>query len=101
MERDKGHGAHNLLTAIMVELRIDVHEALRFIEQKHASVAESFLEAQERIKTRGLANDVEKYIWGLGNWVRAIDCWYFESERYWGPGGRGLRIQRARWVNIL
>lgn len=40
---------------------------------------------------------VEQYVWGIGNLLRGADCWFFESERYFGT--RGLLVQGTRRVD--
>ena len=42
---------------------------------------------------------IQLYLDGVGNWVRASDCWNFESGRYFGD--KGLGIQETRQVPLL
>ncbi len=35
----------------------------------------------------------------LGYWIRGIDCWSLETERYFGT--KGLEIQKHRVVTLL
>ncbi|EGN95045.1 hypothetical protein SERLA73DRAFT_61540 [Serpula lacrymans var. lacrymans S7.3] len=96
VERDTGHRVHNIVTNVMHEMHSDIHGAMHWIEMRHASLVERYMKTMKRVPLAG--PELERYVWGVGNWVRAIDCWYFESERYFGK--HGLQIQKERWVDL-
>ena len=41
---------------------------------------------------------LDRYMWGMGNWVTANIYWSYESERYFGT--RGSEIMKHRLVEI-
>lgn len=94
MERNKGHGAHNLVTAVMHEKNTDVQGAFQWIEEWHASLVTEFLEVQTKIPE---GDAIQRYVHGIGNWIRGTDCWAYESGRYFGD--RGLQVQQTRWLD--
>ncbi|THH04989.1 hypothetical protein EW146_g10021 [Bondarzewia mesenterica] len=87
LENDMGHAAHNIVNAIIHEKGTDVHGALQWVEQHHDTLAKEFLEIRQCIP---LSEEAKQYVWGMGNWLRGVYCWYFESERYFR--GAGLQL---------
>ncbi|KAI0784430.1 terpenoid synthase [Abortiporus biennis] len=101
VEQSRGDEGHNLVTIVMQQLGLDIHDALRWISHLHDEIAAKFLEAWNHIPVYSgpLDFEVRRYTEGLGNWVRANDQWSFESERYFGK--QGLVIQKNREVVLL
>ncbi|THH12036.1 hypothetical protein EW146_g7845 [Bondarzewia mesenterica] len=87
LENDTGLAAHNIVNAIIHEKGTDVHGALQWVEQYHDTLAREFLEIQQHIP---LSEEVEQYVWGIGNWLKGVYCWHFESGRYFR--GAGLQL---------
>lgn len=85
----------------MHELGVNIHGALEWVAMRHAHTSASFLQSFTDIPSWGEPVDgyVRQYIQGLGNWVRANDCWNFESGRYFGTDG--LQVQQHRTVYAL
>lgn len=78
----------------MHEINTDVNGALEWIERRHSEEVEEFLKLRKQIPEGEV---VEQYVWGIGNLLRGADCWFFESERYFGV--RGPAVQRTRRVD--
>lgn len=93
-ERNQGHGAHNLITVVMHEKKTDITGAMKWIQHRHSEDVKEFLEVQKQIPEGEAAM---QYVWGIGNLLRGADCWFFESERYFGE--RGPLVQRTRRVD--
>ncbi|KAJ7459414.1 terpenoid synthase [Mycena galericulata] len=101
VEQARGDDGHNIITVVMAQFHLDLEGALQWISMLHDTlIARFFLDAR-RIPCWGeqLDPQVAVYIEGLGNWVRANDCWSFESQRYFGKDG--LKIQEHRIIELL
>ncbi|KAJ7737458.1 terpenoid synthase [Mycena maculata] len=101
VEQARGDDGHNIITVVMVQFKLDLDAVLDWISQFHDSLVAQFLMHARDIPSWGPVLDpqVGLYIDGLGNWVRANDCWSFESERYFGKAG--LKIQKHRCLTLL
>ncbi|EGN95075.1 hypothetical protein SERLA73DRAFT_187364 [Serpula lacrymans var. lacrymans S7.3] len=95
-ERDDGHHAHNLVTNVMHDLKVDINGAMDWIDQRYSMLVQEFIDIMKEVL--GESDVVEWYIWGIGNWVKATHTWCFESERYFGK--HGLHIQKERWIDL-
>ncbi|EJD05124.1 terpenoid synthase [Fomitiporia mediterranea MF3/22] len=100
-EQAIGDDRHNILTITMNEFGFDLEEAQAWVVTFHADLEKQYLETMGRVPSWG--SDIDKqlqlYLDGVGNLVRACDSWYFESGRYFG--GKGLDIQKTRQVPLL
>lgn len=85
----------------MHELDTDVQGALNYIGELHDRLAGAFLLTKDRLPLfdDNIDYQVQRYVHGLGNWVRANDQWSFESQRYFGT--KGLEINDSRVVRFL
>ena len=85
----------------MQQYNYTLHEALTWAANYHKELEERFIAAIEQLPTFGPDVDpqLQRLIQAMAIWVRANDCWSFESGRYFGS--RGLEIQRTRVVPIL
>ena len=48
---------------------------------------------------RTVDSDVEAFVGRLGYWIRGIDCWSLETERYFGT--KGPEVQKHSIVTLL
>jgi Delta6-protoilludene synthase len=48
---------------------------------------------------RTVDSDVEAFVERLGYWIRGIDSWSLETERYFGT--KGPEVQKHRLVTLL
>lgn len=80
----------------MQQFEVDLSGALLWLEEHHRLLESDFMSQYTQLKALiGFNNPrVTKYVEGLGNWVRANDCWNFESQRYFGDKGRSIQITR-------
>ncbi|KAJ7797223.1 terpenoid synthase [Mycena olivaceomarginata] len=101
VEQARGDDGHNIVTVVMVQFHLDLHDALEWISALHDSLVTRFFLYADQIPYWGglVDHQVSVYIEGLGNWVRANDCWSFESRRYFGK--EGLNIKRHRHLELL
>lgn len=101
VEQAKGDDAHNVVTIVMHQFHVGVHDAMDVIAEWHQRLADEFLALYRALPSWGPEIDAQlvRYVDGIGNWVRANDAWSFESERYFGRNGPA--IERSRWVELL
>ncbi|KAJ7116265.1 terpenoid synthase [Mycena crocata] len=101
VEQARGDDGHNIVTVVMVQFNLNLNAALKWISDFHDRLVDEFFLFVKNLPSWGdiLDPQVAVYVEGLGNWVRANDCWSFESERYFGKGG--LEIQVHRRVTLL
>lgn len=86
----------------MNQFDISIADAMDWVVKYHVRLEQRFLHLYNNgLPSWGKELDpqVERYVWGLGNWVRASDQWGFESERYFGK--KGKEIFKRRWVNLM
>ncbi|KAF9262872.1 terpenoid synthase [Marasmius fiardii PR-910] len=102
VEQSRGD-THNIVSVLMLQYNITVDEAIERISKKYDKLAQSFLRicgALVSAKSETVVDGaVKRYIDGLGNWIRANECFSFESERYFGKSG--LKVQQERMVELL
>ncbi|KAL0579187.1 hypothetical protein V5O48_002809 [Marasmius crinis-equi] len=102
VEQARGDDSHNIIRVIMDLNETDIPGALVYISSLHDHLSHEFLDLVSKVPKFGdseLDAEVSTYVDGLGNWVRANDCWSFESQRYFG--NQGLEIQKQRVVELL
>ncbi|KAL0568290.1 hypothetical protein V5O48_013701 [Marasmius crinis-equi] len=102
VEQARGDDSHNIIRVIVDLYSTDIASALDYIASLHERLSHDFLELVPEVPKLGdddLDIQVSAYVDGLGNWVRANDCWSFESHRYFG--NQGLEIQAERVVKLL
>ncbi|OJA11859.1 hypothetical protein AZE42_03257 [Rhizopogon vesiculosus] len=100
-EQATGDENHNLITAVMLELDLDVGGAMAWAARYHAEVQTRFIDALTKIPSWGPSVDVlvKEYIDGIAIWVRGHHSWSYESQRYFGT--MGTQIQQTRLVPKL
>ena len=99
-----GDVLHNVVTLIMHENHIGLHEALERAAAMHAERTRHALEdLYPSICALRFSPEVDAmvklYADGLMNWSRANYEWHFESQRYFGTNG--ARVQRERTVALF
>ncbi|KAF8546266.1 terpenoid synthase [Imleria badia] len=101
MEQLRGDDLHNIITCVMNEYHTDVNGAMLWVEDYLLRVADRFHAAMADLPQweEPLNSQVKAYCDGLGQWVRALDDWSFEGERYFGK--KGLEIKENRWMLLL
>ncbi|KAG6876928.1 hypothetical protein C0992_011332 [Termitomyces sp. T32_za158] len=101
VEQAQDNAGHNIVTIVMHHSRLDLREAMRWVGKYHSGLERGFLADREAVPSFGEELDVKvrRYVDGLGNWVRANQCWHFESSKYFGVNG--LEIQENRKVTLL
>ncbi|KAL0574477.1 hypothetical protein V5O48_007491 [Marasmius crinis-equi] len=87
VEQARGDDSHNIIRVIMDQYQTDIAGALEYIAGLHDQLFEDFMELVPKVPKFGdeeLDRQVSTYVDGLGNWVRASDCWSFEvrEQRY-------------------
>ncbi|KAF8268453.1 terpenoid synthase [Lactarius quietus] len=101
IEQAAGHGGHNIITVVMNEKKVNLHRALDWVAEYHGQVLSEF-QAQHRVLPSWdpvIDQNLMTYVERLGQFMRGIDCWAFETERYFGTKGR--EVQKQRIVTLL
>nr|BBH51503.1 putative sesquiterpene synthase [Clitopilus sp.] len=102
VEQARGDDTHNFVRIVKDERKCNLNDALRWISDYHDRLADEFLNLMHNLPSFGsklIDEQVKTYVDGLGNWVRANECWSFESERYFGK--KGKLYQKSRRVRLL
>ncbi|KAI0306214.1 isoprenoid synthase domain-containing protein [Multifurca ochricompacta] len=101
IEQASGHGGHNIVTVVMNEKGVNLDSALKWLGDYHEEVLARFQAQHRMLPSWGPAvdRDVEIFVERLGYWIRGIDSWSLETERYFGT--KGLEIQKHRVVTLL
>ncbi|KAG6889178.1 hypothetical protein C0995_003089 [Termitomyces sp. Mi166 len=101
VEQARGDHGHNLVTILMHHKNLGLNEAMEWIGDHASMLVHNFLNDLNQVPflRAEIQGQVERYLDGMGNWVRANDCWCFESGRYFEGGG--LEIQKSRKLVLL
>ena len=101
IEQASGHGGHNIVTVVMNENGVDLDGALHWLGEYHGQVLSKFQAQRCTLPSWGPAidSDVGAFVERLGYWIRGIDSWSLETERYFGT--KGPEIQKHRLVTLL
>ncbi|KAL7282972.1 terpenoid synthase [Trametes coccinea BRFM310] len=101
VEQARGDDSHNIVTVVMRQFNTDIQGAMDWIARYHDRLVDQFLHHYANLPSWGPEIDAQlrRYVDGLGNWVRANDCWSFESQRYFGK--EGSKVQDSRVVALL
>lgn len=100
IEQSRGDDSHNIITIVMHHFGMNLTDALLWLEKHHHRLEFDFMTQYNELKS--IIGDTEanvlRYADGLGNWVRANDCWSFESQRYFGTQGKIIQFDRRVWL---
>ena len=101
IERASGHGGHYIVTVIMNEKGVDLDGTLNWLAEHHGQVLSNFQAQYCLLPAWGPAvdADVSAFVERLAYWIRGIDYWSLETERYFGR--RGPEIKEHRRVTLL
>ncbi|KAG1885910.1 terpenoid synthase [Suillus fuscotomentosus] len=101
-EQASGIDHNSLITAVMLELGLDIGSAMGWAAAYHTKLEERFTNGFANIPSWGPSTDilVKEYLNGLGNWVRGHYCWSIEIERYFGTLAMAAEIQQTRLVPL-
>jgi len=101
IEQAAGHGGHNIITVVMNEQGVELNAALDWVAGYHEHVLSEFQVQYRLLPSWGATTDlkVKTYVERLAYFIRGIDCWAFETQRYFGTKGR--EIQKERMVSLL
>jgi len=85
----------------MNEKGIDLDNALDWVAEYHEQILSEFQSQYQALPSWDPATDlrVKTYVERLAFFMRGIDCWAFETERYFGTKGRDIREKRI--VDLL
>ncbi|KAJ8078452.1 hypothetical protein AAF712_012112 [Marasmius tenuissimus] len=101
VEQARGE-AHNIVSIVMMHHDFSLDEAISHITSMHDSIVSRFIALSRRLPSFGspeIDGMALRYVDGLGNWIRANECWSFESWRYFRDAGP--QIQKDRVVELL
>ena len=84
IEQASGHGGHYVVTVIMNEKGVDLDGTLNWLAEHHGQVLSNFLAQYCLLPAWGPAvdADVSAFVERLAYWIRGIDYWSLETERY-------------------
>jgi hypothetical protein len=101
IEQAAGHGGHNIVTVVMNEKEVDLDSALNWLGEYHGQVLSKFQAQCRTLPSWGptVDADVASFVERLAYWIRGIDSWSIETERYFGK--KGPEIQKHRLVTLL
>ncbi|KAL0071298.1 hypothetical protein AAF712_001864 [Marasmius tenuissimus] len=102
VEQARGDDTHNIIRVFMDTYKTDIQGALGHVSNLHDQISQEFLDLLGNVPKFGdsvIDSEVSTFVDGLANWVRANDCWSFESHRYFGS--QGAEIQETRVVKLL
>jgi hypothetical protein len=85
----------------MNEKGVDLDGALDWVSEYHGQVLSEFQAQYRDLPSWDPTTDLEvkTYVERLAYFIRGIDCWAFETERYFGA--KGPEVQRKRVINLL
>lgn len=85
----------------MNEYHTDVNGAILWVEDHVSGVRERFHAAMASLPQweEPLDSQVKEFCDGVGQCVRGIYEWGFESRRYFGS--KGLEVKKNKWVKLL
>ena len=85
----------------MNEKGVDLDGALDELVKYNDGVLSKFQAQRHMLPSWGPDMDrvVNEYVDGLAYWIRGLDCWSFESTRYFGT--KGPEIKEHRLVTLL
>ncbi|KAJ3561398.1 hypothetical protein NP233_g10215 [Leucocoprinus birnbaumii] len=97
MESFRGLTMHNGVEILVRERNITVQNAVDWLGDYCNEVADKFLTELKSVPSWGADVDqrVALYIGGLGQWVRGMDDWHFESARYFGSDPATVKQTRV------
>jgi hypothetical protein len=101
VEQAKGDD-HNIVTLMILHENMAVQDAIGRVSTIHDRLAAQFLGVFHSLPSFGspaVDDMIQYYAEGLGNWIRANDCWSFETWRYFKDDGP--RVQKERVVELL
>jgi Delta6-protoilludene synthase len=101
IEQAAGYDSHNIITVVMNEKGVDLDGALKWVGEYHGQVLAKFQTQYRKLPSWGptVDPDAKAFVERLGYWIRGIDCWSLETERYFGS--EGPEIQKHRVVTLL
>jgi hypothetical protein len=101
IEQASGHGGHNIITAVMKDKGVDLDGALAWLEEYHGQILSRFLAQRHTLPSwsRTVDSDVEAFVERLGYWIRGLDSWSLETERYFGT--KRSEVQKHRLATLL
>ncbi|KAJ3793697.1 isoprenoid synthase domain-containing protein [Lentinula aff. detonsa] len=100
VEQSKGD-THNMIPVIMNHHSLDLQPAVDLVGQLCKQSIDRFMNDRAQLPSWGpeIDRQVKIYIDGLEDWMVGSLHWSFESERYFGKGGR--HVKKTRVINLL
>jgi Delta6-protoilludene synthase len=93
------------VTSVMQHRSTDLQGAMDWLGEYHNGLAQTFMDTYSDLPDwelqwgKDVKEEIESYVDGLGNWVRANNQWSFETARYFGE--KGSEVQETRRVELL
>ena len=93
---------HNLLIVLIHEKNYSVQEAMDDVDRWYTGRQQDFIRLMKELPKSGdkeIDDNLEKYVWLLGNWVTANYEWSFKSKRFFGA--KNDEVHKERVVELL
>lgn len=86
-----------MIVVVMNERNMDLQSAVDFVGQMCKKSIDRFIETRKQVPSWDPDTDrqVQIYISGLADWIVASLHWSFDSERYFGKGGKEVKNTRV------
>lgn len=90
-----------MIPVIMNHHSLDLQPAVDLVGQLCQQSIDRFMNDRAQLPSWGpeIDRQVQIYVTGLEDWMVGSLHWSFESERYFGKGGR--EVKQSRVVNLL
>ncbi|EJC98233.1 terpenoid synthase [Fomitiporia mediterranea MF3/22] len=98
-KEDAREDTHNMIFIAMHTMGLSLQEAVDFVGDLCDAAISRFLAAKRRVPSfdRGgrIDREIALYVRGLEDWIVGSLHWSFESARYFGKEGRGVKRRRV------
>jgi hypothetical protein len=85
VEQSRGD-IHNMAIVLIHGEKLSVQQAIDRVGMWYHQRARDFVHAMSDLPVvadKKVQDDIQKYVWGLGNWVTANYEWSLRTERFW------------------
>lgn len=86
-----------MIPVVINEQGLDLQSAVDFVGDLCKQSIDRFNDDRNNLPSWGakIDKDVNIYVNGLANWIVGSLHWSFESERYFGKGGKDVKASRV------
>ncbi|PAV15125.1 terpenoid synthase [Pyrrhoderma noxium] len=96
---DARHDNHNMISIAMRTIGLSLQDAVDYVGDLCQESTHRFIAAKKRVPSFDDGGPIDKqvaiYIKGLEDWIVGSLHWSFESSRYFGKDGKGIKNSRV------